>query len=655
MKMMTIQRWLVTSSLALAAAATPLCNTVAQVMSMPPAPVERSKAAAVHRLLGSSAASHAVEAAPWNDPRQSLKKAAIINSDGNRAKAVQIGFPRDIPAAQQHLPLTALAWQTLADASRVARVTLSAPDAAGMRVAYQVSGPVGAMALRFVGNGRDETYLGEVQADGALTWSPVLEGSTATLELQVLAGYTPDQFAVRFDSVSHLVSVGADLGSKDTRDIGRAGACNRDVVCGSVTDSALASLAKSVAKMIFTDAGSTYSCSGTLLNGTSGGDLFYSASHCISDQAAASTLNTYWFFDAVLCGSTAIPPYQLLTGGANLLMTDITLDGTLLQLRQTPPAGAIRAAWNATVIPTGLAVTGVHHASGDLKKYSRGNMQGYAQGPLSYSTGPRSQANHDSFITVRWTLGTTEEGSSGSGVFTYNNTGGYYELRGGLEGGAAACDNLSGIDRFSRLDLLFTKVAPYLAPESIIPVSNSAVATMVEYYMPQFDYFFMTSRENEKTALDGYRDSNNNPWFYRTGYWFKVDPFSSQSTASINRYLIPGAARAGTRPSHFYTALNADKQGISGSGKERFAADCVGVPNGYFCNEGIDSYIALPIGFGTSATCLSTEQKIYRVFRANPPYVDDANHRYVTNEAMYNYMVADQRWSGEAVNFCAKQ
>ena len=305
------------------------------------------------------------------------------------------------------------------------------------------------------------------------------------------------------------------------------------------------------------------------------------------------------------------------------------------------------------MIPTGATVVGIHHPSGDLKKFSQGTMRGYAKGPAAYGSTPRFQAGKDSFINIQWFNGTTEGGSSGSGVFTYNSAG-YYELRGGLEGGAASCSNLSGLDRYSRMDLLFTRLAPYLQPSAVIPASNGSVGTMVEYFNPQAIYYFMTSRESEKSALDTVRDANGNPLFYRTGYWFKVDPFSSPSTSSVTRYLIPGAAQGGTRPTHFYTALNADKTAITATGKERFATNCTGVPNGFFCNEGIDSYVALPIGTGASATCLGTEVPIYRVFRGTPNFVDDANHRYLTNLGMYQYMVSDQGWTGEAINFCAK-
>jgi hypothetical protein len=39
-----------------------------------------------------------------------------------------------------------------------------------------------------------------------------------------------------------------------------------------------------------------------------------------------------------------------------------------------------------------------------------------------------------------------------------------YFLRGGLLGGAASCDDRSGIDIFSRLDLAYPSLAPYLSP-----------------------------------------------------------------------------------------------------------------------------------------------------------------------------------------------
>lgn len=618
--------------------------------SMPPAVVESEKSSVVEHFFGSGEIAHRVTASAWSAPVLNAAKSSAAAS-GDRSKPYQIGYPRDIPATLRTLPLTALAWQTLADGSHVLRVEIQASDAVAFRVGYRVSGPLSGLQMRFSGVGRDEVYVANTTS-GELSWSPVLEGDTGTLELRTLSGFAPEQFAVTLDQLSHLVVSPASLGQKEVSRIGKAGTCNFDVACVTTPSAALLNAAKSVAKMVFTDSGTTYSCTGTLLNSTSGANYFYTAAHCISSQAAAATLSTYWFFDAVSCNSLAIPPYQLVNGGADLLVTDLTLDVTLLQLKQSPPTGAFRAAWNATVIPTTTNLVGLHHPSGDLKKFSQGNMLGYVQGPVAYPTGPRPQFGKDSFIAVRWAQGTTEEGSSGAGVFTFNSAG-YYELRGGLEGGAASCADPTGIDRFSRMDLLFTKLAPYLQPSAVIPVSTSAQSSMVEFFNPQYDFYFISSRENEKSFLDTFVDGNTNHLWFRTGYWFKTDPAPSSLTSSITRYFIPGAAKGGTRGSHFYTAVNSDKSAISATGKERIAP-CDTVPNGFFCNEGTDSYIASPIKTGNVSDCLSNEQKIYRVFRGAPRYVDDGNHRYVTNADIYNYMVGDLGWTGESVNFCAK-
>ena len=493
-----LQRW---CSLGVLAALTAMVSfpisaaTVSDERSMPPAEVQRDKALVAERFFGTNDVAHRVSAAPWDASVVEASKAAASNAS-DRAKPLQIGFPRDIPAATRSLPLGSLPWQTLTDNSRVVRIEVLVADAAAFRVAYRIDGPAAGLQMRFAGAGRDEVYASDASSGAGLMWSPVLEGDSGTLELRLMPGIDAAQFGVTLETLSHLIASPSSLGQKDVRQIGRSGSCNIDIACVSNPSAALLNAAKATAKMVYTtDTGSTSACTGTLLNSTSGADYFFGAAHCISTQSSASTLNTYWFFDAVSCDSLAIPPYQLVTGGATLLLTDVTMDVTLLQLRQAPPSGAVRSAWNATVIPTNTNIIGLHHPSGDLKKFSQGAMQGYAGGPAAYGNDARSQFGKDSFITVRWTNGTTEGGSSGSGAFTFNSAG-YYELRGGLEGGAASCGTPTGIDRYSRMDLLFTKLAPYLQPSAVIPVSTSAQSSMVEFFNPQSDFYFISSREN---------------------------------------------------------------------------------------------------------------------------------------------------------------
>jgi hypothetical protein len=91
----------------------------------------------------------------------------------------------------------------------------------------------------------------------------------------------------------------------------------------------------------------------------------------------------------------------------------------------------------------GEAAVGLHHPQGDLKKLSVGVV-----------ADPTSDTGRT--VAMSWITGTTEPGSSGSGLFSEKN--GQYVLRGALRGGSASCansgalDDLANRDFYSRLD-----------------------------------------------------------------------------------------------------------------------------------------------------------------------------------------------------------
>lgn len=90
---------------------------------------------------------------------------------------------------------------------------------------------------------------------------------------------------------------------------------------------------------------------------------------------------------------------------------------------------------------------------GDLKKVTQGNFVGYAV--------PGVAGGSESFAEVRWTLGSTDVGSSGGGLWT--TSGGQYLFRGGLWGGNAFCSVPTGSDYYSRLDQAYPAIAGYIA------------------------------------------------------------------------------------------------------------------------------------------------------------------------------------------------
>ncbi|HET7402392.1 MAG TPA: trypsin-like peptidase domain-containing protein, partial [Usitatibacter sp.] len=369
-------------------------------------------------------------------------------------KRLQIGIDRPVnaPNAQS----AALTW-TPVEGGWIAHWNVSSEGAAALRVAIVAPATVPSLELRFTGSADGDTVYGpftqrDLLAAGTRFWSPVLEGGSATVEVFVAGRDSPQALTLAIETVAHLV---ASPGAANLDALLKAAqACEVNLICLSAGDAALASAGKAVARMTFDSGGSTFLCTGTLLNSGANSFIpyFYTASHCVSTDAEAASLTTLWFFDSTTCtGNTPNPNQQQLGGGATLLYTDAELDATLLRLNQSPPSGVVFAGWDAATIPVGTALKAIHHPAGDVKKVSLGTMGGYSL-PVNVlpTTTPFIQSNWNSLAT-----GVTEGGSSGSGIFTFS--GSDYRLRGGLLGGPSSCTATpdSRFDWYSRFDLAF--------------------------------------------------------------------------------------------------------------------------------------------------------------------------------------------------------
>lgn len=293
-----------------------------------------------------------------------------------------------------------------------------------------------------------------------MVWGPDTEGALSTLEVQLPSGAEPDGLRLAVPQLSHLtqtVAQAVEAEAKDVDQIGAGGSCNVDVMC-----SAYQTEGRAVAKMVFSKRGSTYLCTGTLLNDTRGSrtPYFLTAAHCIADQAAASTLVTYWFFRAQSCGSSPRfdPAATPLAGGAELLFTRGGVDSTLLRLNAAPPANVVYAgSYFGTGTVPGTEVAGVHHPSGDLQKASVGSVRGYTScTPFDASGGTSCVDANEStgeLLSITWRQGTTEGGSSGSAIFV--QPGGTRYVAGVLSNGSASCLNPRGTDHYGRFQRAF--------------------------------------------------------------------------------------------------------------------------------------------------------------------------------------------------------
>jgi hypothetical protein len=381
------------------------------------------------------------------------------------AKRLQIGVGRAVderPEARGE----ALQW-TEVPGGMAAHWRITSPHAAALRIGIAPGTLAEGVELRFAEHGAPGIVYGPFTAkdaaDNPLTyWSPVLEGDVATMEVFVPSRLARSGVSIALRFVSHLIASPAqadmELRAKASQP------CQVDFVCRAASDAALANAGRSVARMVFSDGlgGGSSVCTGTLLNPADGSSTpyFYSAAHCISTQAAASTLTTHWFYERTGCGNEILSPnYVQVPGGATLLYASTPADALFLRLNASPPAGALFAAWDSAALTQGTALTAIHHPAGDVKKVSLGTMGGF---------GPSALASGD-FIIVNWNstaTGVTEGGSSGSGIFTaLGNPVSQYVFRGGLLGGPSSCTAASDrlYDHYSRFDQVYPFIARYLS------------------------------------------------------------------------------------------------------------------------------------------------------------------------------------------------
>jgi hypothetical protein len=533
----------------------------------------------------------------------------VSGSSSMRAKrhALAIGFARSIPEGEQPLNLAGLAWQALPDGGKAAQIVFNSPGAAAIRLGVSLAARPAGVTLRFAGAGTTPQVFGPFAAGTIAAtkvyWSPVLDGDSATLEIYLPPGVSPASVELRVPKLSHLVRTGAALLKVEPiQDIGHSGSCEVDVAC--VATPAALNQARAVAKLLFTEGGKTFLCTGTLLNDSvmSNTAYFYTASHCIDSQEAASSVATYWFFDAVTCGSRSIPPYVTVGGGAVLLGRSVDSDWALVRLNSAPPANAIFSAWNAQTLANGTAIDVAHHPEGDLKKFSQGMTQSY----FSFTDGT-------SFAQVRYTSGSTEPGSSGSGLLTLGSGGGFYELRGGLFAGDAACNNVSGTDVYSRLDVALPLLAQYLTPGAANPTKETLV---VEYYYAGLDDYFITANPSEIQGLD----NGAHPGWVRTGLTFLAYSDPSVAPAGVSPvcrfYLLPQFG-----DSHFYSADPAECARTAA----KFAGAWV---------EESPALFYIPLPDKTTFACPANTRPVYRFLNQN----NQIHHRYTAEVDARNCM-----------------
>ncbi|MCP4589493.1 MAG: hypothetical protein GY842_01985 [bacterium] len=326
---------------------------------------------------------------------------AVENAERASAGApLQVGITRDLNVDEAHGQ-----WVGRDEGSAVWTAALVSEGAEGMRLRFtDLHLPPGG-ELYIYAPSAPEITLGPLTADGphhnGAYWTTTLPGDIAYLEYLSPNGPAKD-LPFRVAQVAHIYRPldGASGGLR--ADL----SCMLDVACYSQWED----ISYSVAKITFQDDddGQWYLCTGQLL-AAQNDDLtpyFLTSGHCVDSQTEAMSTDFRWFFQRAIC-DTAGNMISQYSYDADFVATASNFnygDWTLMLVKGTLPAGVFWSGWTTASITTGSDAVGVSHPQGYRKRYSLGTR--------SYG-GTWWQK-----ITFDQGVGTIDQGSSGSGVWT---------------------------------------------------------------------------------------------------------------------------------------------------------------------------------------------------------------------------------------------
>jgi lysyl endopeptidase len=476
------------------------------------------------------------------------KTAALGGGAGPR----QVGVAREVNATRASAQtLQQFQWKPTAVGGQVAAISFSAEGAHGLRLGVVVRQLPGSAQLRVYSQENSGTVFqisgqevlqriqrnaaaGDVSLDGQTWWTPDLGTDEVTLEVELPPGTPAAALDLAVPRISHIFeNLAIPTEEEFSTKINESATCNLDASCYET----YVNQRNAVARMIYTSGGSTYVCTGTLLNDSqsSGTPYFLTANHCISTQAEASTLQTDWFYRAPTCNSrTLSSATSKRVGGAALLYATDSTDTTLLRLNDAPPAGAFFAGWDASAQSAGASVVGLHHPRGDLLKASFGSLNSQASCASTGGTGFQCSGATGNYYRVIWNQGTTEGGSSGSALFK-----GGTHVVGTLYGGSATCTNSTSPDFYGRFDLAYNAALK----NWLAPASTSAVRTAVyRFYNGKTGaHFYTTGAEARDYVIQNFPEFG----YENIAFYAYADPSSGKEPVFRFYNATSGA--------HFYT------------------------------------------------------------------------------------------------------
>ncbi len=342
---------------------------------------------------------------------------------------------------------TAGTWEPLADGARVWRLRVHAPGATDLNFGFARFALAPGATLHVWSEERDYFQgpytSADAAADGQL-WTPVVPGERAVVELFEPAGAEP---------ASELALGRVGRGYRDLFGLetakGDQGSCNVDVICPEGDD-----WRDEIRSVAGYGIAGQYWCTGSLVMNTAGDftPLFLTAYHCECHAYNGSSIVAYWNYESPTCGRRDGGSLADNQSGATLRAGHEGNDMCLWQLDEDPdPSSEVYfSGFDARSATVPQATVGIHHPSGGEKSITF-NDDPISTGGTCSDWGP--SGSH--WYISEYELGTTEGGSSGSGLWDPAT----HLVVGHLHGGQASCSSIT-YDCYGRLAASWDGASP---------------------------------------------------------------------------------------------------------------------------------------------------------------------------------------------------
>ena len=405
-------------------------------------------------------------------PLESIQQLVLppIDAAGERAADASKGIETPLRFAVSHTlrvtPATDGTWESLPE-GRLWRLRISSAGATNLNLGFSRYWlPAGATlhissetAAYFQG-----PYTSRHNKPHGQLWTGVVPGDRAVIEL-----FVPAQS--KEEPQLTLSQVGA--GYRDLFRLPQGGpapeaesSCNVDVACPIAAP--WTNEIRSVG--LYTISGA-WTCSGALIADAAGDfrNYFLTANHCGLNSGNAPSVVVYWNFQSTNCGTHGPGSLAQNQSGAIFRAARYDVDFALIELEDIPDAAfrVYYSGWDRSgVAPAGGV--GIHHPAWDVKAIS---FSSNAVTTVNNCIGPITTNTH---WQVVWSLGITEGGSSGSGLWDPAN----HKLVGTLSGGGVSCSTPTYPDCYGKLSVAWDGGSPAERLRDWLDAQNTGVASV---------------------------------------------------------------------------------------------------------------------------------------------------------------------------------